>query len=121
MYSLVNFSEETYATRALFLVAADVMADGVQQVGFAQAHAAVEEKRVVGLAGRLGDGLGGGVGKVVVVADHEGFEGVLGIERRVLAGGVRVGSSVPKSWTLCDSARGRTGAAASRHVGRWQL
>ena len=78
--------------RAL-LVADDVLADGVQQMRLAQADAAVEEQRVVGLAGRLGDGQGGGVGKVVVVADDEGVEGVLGIEAESWLAALRSGGA----------------------------
>ena len=66
--------------------AADVVADRVQQVGLAQPGVAVDEQRVVGLAGRLGDGDGGGVREPVGRADDEGLEGVLrveaGLERR---------------------------------------
>ena len=65
--------------RAL-LVADDMLADGVQQMRLAQADAAVKEKRIVGFAGRLRHRQRGGVGKIVVVADHERVEGVLGIE-----------------------------------------
>ena len=63
-----------------FLVAGDVLADGVEQMRLAQADAAVKKKRVVGFAGRLGDGQGGGVGEIVVVADDKRFERVFGIE-----------------------------------------
>ena len=65
--------------RAL-LVAGDVLADGVEQVGFAEADAAVEKKWIIGFAGSLGDGQRGGVGKIVVIADDKGFERVLGIK-----------------------------------------
>jgi hypothetical protein len=63
-----------------FLAVENVLADGVQQMGFAQTNPAVKEKRVVRFAGRLRDGEGGGVGKIIVVADDERVEGVLGIE-----------------------------------------
>ncbi len=61
---------------------ADVVPDGVQQVGLAQAHAAVEEERVVAAPGLVGDGARGGVGELVRVADHEGVELVARLERR---------------------------------------
>jgi hypothetical protein len=48
--------------------------DRVQQVGLAQAGVAVDQQRVVRLAGRLGDGDGGGVGEPVAGPDHEGLE-----------------------------------------------
>ena len=70
-----------------FLVAGDVLADGVQQMGLAQADAAVKEKRVVGFAGRLGDGQRGGVGEIVVVADDKRVERVLGIEMQFAVAG----------------------------------
>src|SRR5208283_1416585 len=52
----------------------------------AEADAAVKKKRVVGFAGRLGDGEGGGIGKIVVVADDERFKGVFGIEMQFAVG-----------------------------------
>ena len=56
------------------------VADGVQQVGLAQAHPAVEEERVVGLARVFGHGHAGGVRQAVAGADHEVFKGVAGIQ-----------------------------------------
>ncbi len=56
------------------LAALHVVADGVHQVGLAHADAAVEEERVVGLGGALGDGLRGGHGELVAAADDEGVE-----------------------------------------------
>ena len=56
--------------------AGDLVADRVQQVGLAEADAAVDEERVVGLRRQLGDGLAGGLGELVGVADDEGVEGV---------------------------------------------
>ncbi len=65
-----------------FLVPDDMLADGVEQMRLAQTNAAVKEKRIIGFAGRLGDGQGGGVGEIVVVADNERFKRVFGIEQR---------------------------------------
>ena len=65
-----------------------MLADGVQQVGLAQPHAAVKKERIVGFARRFGHRLGGGKGKIVVRAHDKGFKGVLGIEQQV---GVAVG------------------------------
>jgi len=49
----------------------DEVADGLHQVGFAETDAAVEEERIVGARGGLGDGHGGGMGELVVHADDE--------------------------------------------------
>ena len=62
------------------LAGQDVVADGVHQVRLAESDAAVDEERVVGLRGDLGDGAGGGVGELVRGADDEALEGVLGVE-----------------------------------------
>ena len=40
----------------------------------------MEEERVVGLGGRLGDGQRRGVGEAVALADHEALEGVAGVQ-----------------------------------------
>ena len=55
--------------------AQDLVRDRVHQVGLAEAHAAVEEERVVGAGGGLGDRARGGVGELVGGADDEGVEG----------------------------------------------
>ena len=59
---------------------ADVVADGVEEVGLAQPGVAVDQERVVGLARRLGDRDRGGVGEPVGRADDEALEDVLGVE-----------------------------------------
>lgn len=59
-----------------------VVADGVQQVGLAEARVAVDEERVVCL-GRLGDGDCRGMGEPVGPADDEGVEAVLRVETGV--------------------------------------
>ena len=56
------------------------VADRVHQVGLAEADAAVQEERVVGLAGTLGDRQAGGMREAVGRADDEGAEGVAGVE-----------------------------------------
>ncbi len=66
-----------------FLVIDHMLANGVQQVRFAQPHSAVEEERIVGFSGGLRHGHGGGVRKGIVVADDECLEGILGIERQI--------------------------------------
>ena len=60
----------------------DFVADGLHEVSLAHADAAVEEERVVSLRRTLGDGLAGGVGKLVAAADDEGVEGVARIQLR---------------------------------------
>ena len=67
----------------------DVVADRVHEVGLAEAHPAVDEERVVGLARDLRDRAGRRVRKLVGGADHEAVEGVLRIEGRGLALGGR--------------------------------
>jgi hypothetical protein len=57
------------------------MANGVQQVRFAQTDAAIEEQRVVGDAGMIDDGQGRGVGESIRLTDDEVAERVAGIER----------------------------------------
>ena len=69
--------------RAL-LVTGDVLADCVQQVGLAEPDAAVEKEGIVGFARRLRDGLRGGVGEIVVVANDKCFKRVLRIEAQLL-------------------------------------
>ena len=64
---------------ALFRIAlVDGVADGQQQVGFAEAGVAVDKEGIVGLAGIFRHGHGGGVGKAVGVADDEMVEGIAG-------------------------------------------
>ena len=80
--SLTNCSAARYSTRSCGSRAQDLVADRVQQVGLAEAHAAVEEERVVAVRRVLGDGARGGVGELVRLADHEGAEHVLRVEVR---------------------------------------
>ena len=82
---------------------ADVVADRVQQVRLAEAGRAVEEERVVGLAGQLGDGERGGVGEAVAVADDELVERELGVKLGLVGcaasrapGGSRGACAVPR-------------------------
>ena len=59
------------------MVLVDLVGDGVQQVGLAQAGLAVDEQGVVGLGGPLGHRLGRRVGEFVGRAHHEPLKGVL--------------------------------------------
>ena len=56
------------------------VADGLDEVGFAEAGAAVEEEGVVAGAGGVDDAAGGGNGEVVVATDDEIIKGVFGVE-----------------------------------------
>ena len=58
----------------------DEVAHGVHEVGFAQAHVAIDEQGVIDLAGLFGHGQGCGVGEVIGRADHEVIEGILRVE-----------------------------------------
>ena len=60
--------------------ALDFVTDGLHEMGFAHADAAVEEERIVGFRRTLGDGLAGGMGELVAAADDEGVEGIAGVE-----------------------------------------
>ena len=59
------------------VVLVDLVGDGVQQVGLAQAGLAVDKQGVVGLGGPLGYRLGRRVGEFVGRAHHEPLKGVL--------------------------------------------
>ena len=54
----------------------DLMGDRLHQVRLAESGVAVDEERVVDLPGRLGDGVGGGGGELVRLADDEVVERV---------------------------------------------
>ena len=95
---------------AVRLAALHLVADGVHQVGLAHAHAAVEEERIVGLGGALGDGQRGGAGKLVAVADDEGVEGVARVELRR---GGPVEARLLRACAPC--ARRRRGGRVRRH------
>jgi hypothetical protein len=92
------------------LVAQQLVADRVHQVGLAEAHAAVDEQRVVHRAGRAGHVQGGGARHLVGAAGHQGVEGERGVEP------VRV----HRRRGVHGTRRGRLGAgrAAARRGGR---
>src|SRR3982074_615568 len=56
------------------------MADCMHEVRLAETHAAIQEKRVVAVARRLGNGLRRGVSKLRVVTDNERGELESGVE-----------------------------------------
>jgi hypothetical protein len=83
-----------------------VVADGVEQVGFAEPGRAVQEERVIGLGRQLRHGQGGRVGEVVSLADHELIEGVLGVQPAL--------GRVGERWTFRDGSVGGTVRADPR-------
>ena len=54
----------------------DLVGDGLHEVRLAESGVAVDEERVVDLAGRLGDGVCGGGGELVRLSDDEVVERV---------------------------------------------
>ena len=68
------------------LVHHDMLSNRVQQMGLAQTDPTVEEQRVVRLARGLRHRQRRRVGKVIVVADHEGVECVLWVKMQVMVG-----------------------------------
>jgi len=64
------------------LLVQDALTNRLQEVRLTQAHAAVNEQRVVGHARLIGDGGCCGCGKVVVGAGDEGLKGVIRREDR---------------------------------------
>ena len=54
----------------------DLVRDGLHEVRLAESGVAVDEERVVDLAGRLGDGVRGGGGELVRLSDDEVVERV---------------------------------------------
>ena len=95
----------------------DQVADGVHEVGLAEADAAVDEQRVIGAAGIVGDLQGGGLGEVVALALDESVEGEVRIERAPTTrpsarrGRCAVGDAAPgglpaplrRAWACCAS------------------
>jgi hypothetical protein len=70
--------------RELWIPLEKIVTDGLEQMGLAEADAAVDEERVVGLGGDFGDRLRGRVGHLIRGTDHEGLEGVLRVQGRGL-------------------------------------
>ncbi len=64
------------------LLLAEVMSDGLHQMGLAEPHAAIEEERVVALRRLPGDGLASGMREAVGGPDDERLEGETRVERR---------------------------------------
>ncbi len=97
-------------------MATQVVGDRAQQMRLAEPGRPVQEERVVGLAGQLGDGERRGVGQAVARPDHEAVEGVRGSIGSE-AGTRRVGSQ-PASASLASTKttsveRGRPGSSTA--------
>ena len=90
------------------LAAFYLVTDGVHEVGLAHADSAVEEERIVGARGPLGDGQGGGAGKLIAIADDESIECIALIELR---------GSRPVEALLLGIAGGRLGRGGRRMRG----
>ena len=56
------------------------VADGLHQMRLAESHPAVQEQRIVGFRGLLGDGQGRGVRELIRGADDKRVEGVARVE-----------------------------------------
>ncbi len=67
---------------AVRLTQLDLMANRLHQMGLAHSDAAIEEERIVCLAGSRGDGESGGMGELVSAANDEAAEGVTRVELR---------------------------------------
>ncbi len=103
----------------------DLVADRVHQVGLAEADAAVQEERVVGVARSLGDGQAGGVGQAVGRPDDEVREGVARVDEGRPALAADTGRFEPHLLALATRRgarrRGdgrRAGACSVRFTGR---
>ena len=62
------------------VLAAKLIGNGIEQMGLSNSRRSINKKRIVNLAGIVGHGDGGAAGKPVGGANHEIFEGELGIE-----------------------------------------
>ena len=92
------------------------VADGLHQVRLAESHTTVEEERVVGFGGLLGDGDGRGVRELVRGADDERVERVARVQ-------LVVGRSRNRAWpakTPAGLAAG-SGSASAQTKSRAQL
>ena len=113
------------AQLGLGVAGGDLAAGGLEQVGLAQPDAAVDEQRVVSLAGRLADRHAGGVGQAVARAGDEGLEGVVLPQRQSLRqrgwqGGFRSGPPVAGGCVLGGmSSAVRKHTPTSRPVAAW--
>lgn len=56
------------------------MADSVEEMGFPQPYASVEEEGVISLGRLMGHGISGGMGQAVAIPYDEGFKSVSGVK-----------------------------------------
>ena len=96
----------------------DLVADGVHQVGLAEAHAAVQEERVVGVARALGDRQAGRVREAVGRPDDEVRERVARVDDRSSRPRRRPGSARARTCWRSPSTGRRDAVAGSRRRGR---
>ena len=94
----------------VLVVVVDVVPDGVQQVGLAEAGVAVDEQRVVRPRRRLGDAQGGGEGELVGGALDERLERVAGVQAGFVEQRRAVGSGAEAA---CRARRRARSAACS--------
>ena len=80
------------------------VADGVEEVGFAESGAAVNEKWVVSIAWRLTYGDTACVGESVAGSDDEVFEGIIGMEGRLV--GISLACRVESGVAVCRKSDG---------------
>ena len=62
----------------------DIVGDGMHQMGLPQSYASVQEQRIVQFPGGLGHSQRRCMGEGIVLAHHEGVEGVTGVQARPL-------------------------------------
>ena len=92
--------------RQLRVVDRDEVPDGVQEVGLAEPHPAVDEEGVVGARRRLGHGEGGRLGEAVGGPGHEGLEGEPRLEAaRGRRGGTETAGS-GSGWAMAGPSAG---------------
>ena len=63
-----------------FALAENGVPDGVHEMGLAQTHASVNEERIVGARGRIGDGLARRLGELIVRSHDKGVETIARVE-----------------------------------------
>src|SRR5882672_11193295 len=84
-----------------FAMADDVLANGMEQMGFAQPDSTVQEQRIVRFARRLRDCLGRGISKVVIISNDKSVKRILGIKIEIVISRVPVGRSLSRLCFCC--------------------
>ena len=98
------------------VVLPDAPADGIDQMGLAQAAAAVQEQGVIAFGGVIGHRPCGGVRQAVAAAHHEGLEGIFLFrdELRLFRGGGGLPDGCERISTLTGKPMVCSKAAVSR-------